>query len=570
MRTDVSKSAANLGTGVVMKHGIIMSDRNETDPTLYRVNIGDMTASATGRVETGIWCVNSIFPYTRHVNMSNNPMTYGAHMPLHPDTPVVVLIPNGGSGNGTIIAFAPTNTSVPDPENRDDLYTVLETPGGSLIAVDEKADNIQIMHKNGNSSIVLADNVINLEIGDPAKGGQEHGTSLSLSMDSFIIKLKDSTMKFDKSGLSVNFDANEEKQDKASSFLVSRDNITLAAGKNMQLNAKDSVSSKSQKLYLEGIDDASVTSNQVRINGSQLTTITGTQIFLHGFWNVQLKGMHVGLQAIMKQTETAMIKQTTNTNQVSTTALLSASYATQHVITTPAFYLSALANLQDIKVTNGGTLGIKLYGDLYASAEAEHLTLQTTGIELLTKTLATSAMTYIMGASEMAGSGQRSDNESKPLLHTKDVNDKKSLNSVAATAHNLKKKTMERISVIDPLLQASMTAVYTGGTSASSLTSGVSNMVLEAGLSGHTEAGTQSKCSNSVGLDITGITMTDSAEILAPEGTMATVRKNIVACLGYAGTDQAKMCGTSDSYNKHAGAAGSMGGHTPSMCGNHS
>ncbi len=564
---DVSSAYTNYfkAGDATLKHGIVLPDEHPTDPSLYKVNIGDMTASANSRIVDGLWCTNAMTPFVRFRDMNNNPISYGSYMPIVPYMPVTVMFPNGGAGQGMIIGPSKTNVGLPDPENREGLHMLAQTPKGSWIAIDDKTGNIQIMYEKGNSSIVLSEENVTIEIGKGDASGKAHDTSLSLSRGSFIFKMRDAMMKFDEAGFSIGFDA-IEGQEKSSSFLVSRDSIKAQAGKNMQLNAQDSISAKAEKITFEGTKDASLVGNHVKVNGAQLTSIKGNQIELEAFWNVQLKAMHIGLKSKIKHTEESAIKQTKNYIETKRTTGIVAHSSTLSAHQTAVFAICAGANLQDTMPINEGAgcaAAIPAYQGTKAIAKAAHVMLKAVGQMFMLKTLPIAVVTNILGTGwAMAAAGNRAENPSKFLFHSKDAKNKKSINSGIATTYSRKNEAMENLAVVDPLIESSMTALYTGGQSAtagqssqgaSSTTPGgssVSQMVLEAGIGGVAELATQPS-GNTIGLDVAGITMTGSCALLAPAGTCATLRKSIVACDGYGGTTAPETCGT-DGYNTAA------------------
>ncbi len=540
------------GGDAVIKHGVVLPDEHPVDPSLYKVNIGDMTASASGRMEDGIWCTNAMTPFTRFRDLNNNPVSYGTYLPIVPYMPVTVIFPNGGAGQGMIIGPAKTNVGLPDPENREGLHMLAQTPKGSWIAMDDKTGNIQIFYEKGNSSIVLADNNISLEIGKGDASGKAHGTSISISEGSIIFRTRDSTMKLDESGFTMGFQS-EEEQEKASSFSITRDSIKADAGKNMQFNASDSISAKAEKITFEGVKDASFVGNHVKINGAQLTSIKGNQIELEGFWNVQLKAMHIGVQANIKYMNESSLYHVKNYVHLEDTNGIAVKAAFENNTYT------TIANLTFSNLLNA-TFPESDYTQIVAAAakliyEATETTmdlvqdgLKEVGQAFLLKNVAVSTVTNVLGTGAgMAAAGNRAENPSKFLFNARDTNNKKSLNSGIATSYAQKNQAMENLSVVDPLIQASMTALYTGGGSPATSVSPDTQWALEMGIGGIAEEATK-QTGNVIGLDASGITMTDSASILLPQGTCATERKNISGCGGHEGTGEPKKCGE-DAYN---------------------
>ncbi len=530
-------------SGTMMKHGVVMPDEHPTDPSLYKVNFGDITASASGRLEDGIWCDNGMSPFVRFRDINNTPISMGSYTPIAPYMPVTVLMRNGGVGQGTIVGPAKTNVGLPDPENRDHLYMVAQTPKESWIALDDKIGNIQLMFEGGSSSVVLAEDNITLEIGKGDKSGKESVTSLNVSKSGFIFRMRDATMKFDESGFSVGFD-NTEEQEHSSSFSITRDSIKAQAGKTMQMNAAVSISAKAEKIAFEGVRDASFVGNQVKINGAQITSIKGNQIELEGFWNVQLKAMHVGVQANIMYREDSSIKYVTNITELNKTSGIAAhrtlsnnTWVTASNLTFAAFnaiYLTPEMVYGSAAVAMGIVSGIE------GMSKGVHSMLKEVGQMWMAKTMPVSVVTNILGTGyAMAGAGNRAENPSKFLFNADDTKNKKSMNSGIATSYSRKNAAMENLSVVDPLIQASMTALYTGGSSPASAVNPDTQWALEMGIGGVAEEATQVS-GNIIGLDTAGITMTDSVAMLAPNGTCSTLRQG---CALSSGSQSAPKCG---------------------------
>ncbi len=535
------------GGDVVMKHGVVMPDENATDPSLYKVNIGDMTASADAHLSDGIWCTNGMSPFVRYRDMNNTPISMGSYTPIAPFTPVTVIIPNGGAGQGIIVGPAKTNVGLPDPENREHLHMIAQTPKKSWIAIDDKTSNIQVMFEGGQSSIVLAENLVSLEIGKGENSGVTSDTSLKISSGGFVFKTRDSTMKFDEGGFSVAFDA-IEGQEKASSFLVSRDSIKAQGGKSIQLNAQDSFSTKAEKITIQGIKDASISANHAKLNGAQVTSIKGNQIEVEGFWNVQLKGMHVGLQASVQYKEQVSMKYSKNMTSCNITKGVAAHKALSNNVWATATNLQfSLITGITPKPRNIGAPAAMAVSALQVVNEATHKMLKAVGTAWMVNAVPIAVITNVLGTGyAMAGAGNRSENESKTLTHADDTKSTKSINSGIATAYTRKNDAMENLSVVDPLIEKSLTALYTGGASPSSIVSPQKQWALESGIAGIAEA----SCAPSgptMGMDAAGITMTDSCSLLAPSGTCSTLRKCCSGCTGYGGATT-KQCG-SDGFN---------------------
>jgi hypothetical protein len=572
------------GKGTIVKNGVVMPDKHPTDPSLYLVHIGDRTASSSGRLEDGVWCINAMSPYTRFRDINNNAVSFGSYIPLQPFTPVTITIPNGGMGTPLITGLAKTNVNVPDPENRDSLYMLAQTPKGSWIAIDDKRNNIQIMHNKGSSSVVLAENNITLELSKGDNSGKAHDTSLSLSKGSFIFKMRDAMMKMDEGGFVVGFDKIDGNEH-ASYLKVTRDGIEIYGNKYFKLNTDEYATMNSREITIEGTKDASFLSNHVKVNGTQLTSIKGNQIELEGFWNVQLKGMHIGFQATVQLTELTALRFTTITTESKKIGIY-AETAGDHSLVTGALNIGATNILMDGMIVEnsggGATAAEAAFGEAEGVNEAAHAILEEVGTAWMGKNVFISTITKVLGGGPfLAGSGKTSEAPSGMLQTAKDKTNKKSINSTAATFYSRKNDALEELTIVDSLIEESMTAVNTGGQSPAALTkssaygaggsagAGVSGSLLEQAITGTPELSTKPSGSI-IGMNTEEIQGTlvnimnggtidqssqpggggdscyvaqNSCNIMQPDGPFASLRESIMGCGQDPGAAKAKQCG---------------------------
>jgi len=586
VETQVFHSSSNKymkGKGTIVKNGVVMPDKHPTDPSLYLVHLGDRTASANGRLEDGVWCINALSPYTRYRDINNNAVSFGSYIPLLPFTPVTVTIPSGGMGTPLITGLAKTNVNVPDPDNRDSLYMLAQTPKGSWISIDDNRNNIQIMHNKGSSSMILAENNITLEIAKGDNSGKAHDTSLSLSKGSFIFKMRDAMMKMDESGFIVGFDKIDGNEH-ASYLKVTRDGIEIYGNKYFKLNTDEYATINSREVTIEGTKDASLLSNHVKVNGTQLTSIKGNQIELEGFWNVQLKGTHIGFQATVQLTELTALRYTTIATESKKIGVY-AETAGDHSLVTGALNIGATNILMDGLIVENSGAGLSVAEAAFVAAEGAntiaHATLMEMGILWMGKNVAVSTITKALGGGPvMAGAAKTSEAPSGILQIAKDKENKKSINSTTATFYSRKNDALEQLTIVDSLIEESLTAVNTGGQAPSAVTksnsfgaggsagAGVSGSLLEQAITGTPELstkptgpiigmntkdihGTLTNIMNGGTTDQTQNTgqgdscyvAQDSCNIMQPSGPFASIRESIMGCNGDPAVSRQKACG---------------------------
>ncbi len=463
--SDVNKSRAgntfDVPQAAVMRAGVILPKKHPTDPSLYYVNFGEKTASQSGRLETGMWCNNGVSGFVRYRDSENNPVSYGSHMPLQPYSPVYVMMSNGGLGSNTIIGFQPTNTRTPDINNVDGLHIVRQTPNGSSIEMDDKLGAIRLMYDKGATSLSLSDDLLAMEVMTGNNSGSEAHTGLFIKKGSFKFRLKDSTMQFDETGLSVSFD------DGGTSLKLTKKGFTVEDCELFKVASNEQVSLKGQKTTIEGVKDASFTGNEVKLGGKQLTSLNGTQINIEAIHAISLKSLGINFFATAKLQEFLGTRDSITIGSNVRTAALFADKSSSHNIVTGVYARHANLNLLDKNFfTNmglGTSTAVPAYASNHAALMALHTTLTTTGTLLLTKQAGVVAANKIL-ADTIAGTSEPAMEPVGNVSGARDKNDKKSFNSVAATSFAKNRSVMEKYSTTSNLLTASMTGV--SGTSA--------------------------------------------------------------------------------------------------------
>jgi len=433
----------------LIRTGVILPKKHPTDPNLYYVGFGEKTNNPMGKIETGVWCSNGISTFTRYRDANNVPVSYGSYTPLQPNSPVNVLMANGGIGASTIIGFPPTNTSYPNSEDRDTLHILGQTPNGSVIQMDDKTGSINIMYNKGETVLSLSDNIIEMGILEGAAGSsKESHTSISMRKNSIKFKLKDAMMQFDETGLSVSFD------DGGTSMNITKNGVVFEGMDVFKVASNEQVSLKGTKLNIEGTKTASLSANELKVGGKTLTNITGAQINVESMYGTTLKSTALNFWALAK----IDIKAATRSSNISgmdvTTATVIAEGSSAHAIKTGSFGLAAGVIGMDSNISTNSGMGKAIANGTYSSAKLASSTIQigltTLGTSMLLQTSSVAIINKII-ADTLAGTSEPAQEPSGSASGAKDKNDKKSFNSVAATKFNKNNHVMEKYSVVPNL-----------------------------------------------------------------------------------------------------------------------
>ncbi len=435
----------------VIRHGIILPDKHPTDPSLLKVYFGDKTANSDGTITGGIWCINGMGSYTRFLDINNTPISYGSFIPLLPWTPVKVSFANGGQSSPEIVGFTKTNTSIPDPDNVDNLHVIHKSPNGSMIAVDNKTGNVQIAHKKGEASIVLADDIISMEVstgGD--KSGKKTDTSFSLSKGTFQFKTRDGVMKFDESGFFVGNDGD------GAYLKITKDGIEMHATNFIKASAKETLTFMGKEITLEGTKDVSLRANQMRIAGTQLMNINGGHISMEAIFNVRIKGQHIGTEADILHTTDAPVRLTNIPTLDVKNVGIYAEKSTTHTVATEAWALGASTIYADgVILTNMG------FGTSVSNASHTNGTAATT-IAVTANKLLTKATTMKEGAiaaslrvltDTMAGTAKTSQEATGNKSNARDKDDEQTLNTAIMNKRDKTDAAMDSVSTVSNLLK---------------------------------------------------------------------------------------------------------------------
>ncbi|MEO2160587.1 MAG: hypothetical protein ABGX14_05720 [bacterium] len=450
-----------IDNSAIMRTGVVLPKKHPTDPTKYYVNFGEKTADLPGKLDSGVWCANGISSFVRYRNANNNPVSYGSYTAIQPYTPVNVLMSAGGLGVPTIIGFTNTNTSVPDTDNVDDLFIAAQSPGGSIIEIDDKVGAINLMYDQGSSMLSLANDVISLELNKGVTGGKEFHTGISMRKGAIKFRNGDSTMQFDESGLSISFD------DGGTSMRITKKGVTFEGMDVFKVASEEQVSIKGSKMTLEGTKDASLTASELKVGGKQLTSITGSQINIESIFGTTLKSMAVNVFALAKWQVFAGLSDTTILGaDVRTAGTISEASGT-HNIVTGAFNVGAGMVAMDFNLIT--TMGIGLasatavYTASKATTTAVHAALTVLGTSMILKTTPITAVNKIL-ADTLAGASEPAQEPSGNAAGTRDKNQKKTFGSVTASKFQANNTVMEKYSVVPGIVAEALNKKGLGAT----------------------------------------------------------------------------------------------------------
>jgi hypothetical protein len=489
MANEVSDIDQGLSSGrnspAIMRTGIVLPNKHPTDPTLYYVAFGDKTANSDGRIDTGVWCTNSLSPFTRYRDAENNPVTYGSYTPIQPYTPVNVLVSNGGRGQSVIIGFPPTNTSTPDVSNVDSLHIVGQTPGGSVIQMDDKTGAIQLIYNKGASVISMADDMLSLEILQGGEGStKELNTGITLRNGGISLKLRESLLQFDEGGLMVSFN------DTGSSMKITRKGVEFQGMETFKIHSDEQVSIKGSKVTIEGTKDASLTASELKVGGKQLTSITGAQINIESIFGTTIKSLAINIWALSKIQEFAAAKDTTILGMITRTAPVIADNGLSYNVVSNSFAVGSSFIGMDANIMTNMGMGTSIARPTYTSAFAANTALHvghtTLGTAMLLKTSPIAAANKIL-ADTIAGTSEPAQEKTGSAAGARDKDDKKSYGSVAAARFMANNFAMEKYSVVPNLVANTTNIVATANSSSSNSGNFISNSLMPtAGISSNT------------------------------------------------------------------------------------
>ncbi len=457
--SQIDSTKTNFEEGSITRNGVVLPEEHPEDPSLYKVHFGRKTTDEVNGIEEGVWCINGINPFTRYLDINNTPISYGSYTPLQPYTPVTVTMSNGGRGMPTITGFAKTNTSIPDPENRNELHVLHKSPRGSMIAIDDNNGTVQIIHKKGETSIILGDDTISMEISNGDKSGKKADTFFSLSRGSFLWKMRDATMKFDESGFYVGDD------DDSSYFKVTKDGIELHGNEYVKTTAKETVTMMSKEMTLEGTKDMSVRSSHLRVSGTQLLNLTGGSIGIEAIFSAQIKAMHISTKAqILHTVDTPNRLTRIPIYDIKTVGVYSEK-SSVHTVKTSTWALgSSLIAADGLILTNmgyGNALSNSNYNIGLATTTTQEGVLIKTTTTMITKETSIAATNRVL-TDTLAGTAKPAQEARGNFAKAKDKNNTKTINSVITTKLAKIESVMEAVSTVPNLVASAQSSLYRG------------------------------------------------------------------------------------------------------------
>jgi hypothetical protein len=286
------------------------------------------------------------------------------------------------------------------------------------------------MHNKGETSVVLADDVISMEVSTGKNSGKQSDTSMTMSKGSFVFKLKDATMKFDESGFFVGSDG------ESSYFKVTKDGIELHGESFVKGTAKEVVTMQGKTVTISGSKDLSLKSNHLRLSGTQLLNLTGSHIGIEAIFNVRLKGQHIGTEATILHTTDAPARITNIPIQdVKTVGVYSEKSSTHNIKTSVYALKSGQVFSEGQTLVNSGMGSILAEGAYTAGKTTTGLMVEATKALTTLTTLKNSGMAAAGNilVKELGGSADAAQGPSSKKADAKDKKDNQSINSIIAT-----------------------------------------------------------------------------------------------------------------------------------------
>lgn len=276
-------------------YGIILNENDPLNRGRYKVYIPSLQNSKKNK--KGIWATNGMSSYVRYRNSSNKTTSVGTYLPLQPGMEVNIKMTGD---QAEIISIHNNTTSIPDPNNRDNIYRTT-APDGSSLTMDSNKGYVHLTYKNGASNLTLSDNYAALELNAPGSNGNEFTSRIIVADESITFRIGNSVMEFNESGLAMKFGG-------GSQYNITKESIELQSEGDLSINAKGTLSLSGRKVHVQGKTEAHIRSPHTRINGAQLLSLKGTQIDIESLITTSVKSLNINLQAEIKMTEVATIK----------------------------------------------------------------------------------------------------------------------------------------------------------------------------------------------------------------------------------------------------------------------
>jgi len=311
--------------------------------------------------EKYIWCKEIINTYirTRDPLKNNIPyMSYGHYQPILPGTKVLVAFVNNNLESGYIIGI---DSTVNTPLNKDKEWVIYKTNEGSEFYINEENNILHINHAKGKSNILMTDKDIILQINQHEKGNEDflkNKTMVTLDSDGIFFKVGKASYKFSEEG--VIFQISDEKSPAYLDF--SKNAFNLNVGKTFSINTSESIHINSKKTFVSGVEELHLNANDTRLTGTQKAQISGSTVVMWGWLDAHVKGMHVGLDAMMSIDTQSIIKNDFSLAIANDFSILKSSKSVVNTVSTGIIAEGSSVRLQDGIILSGLGIGAAVAG----------------------------------------------------------------------------------------------------------------------------------------------------------------------------------------------------------------
>ena len=252
-----------------------------TPNKVYRGLIKGLSDTTDGKYKVYIPALMSHDLTFKHVMAKNCVSTYGkwmdpntkevfsigTYIPIQNGMLVHVVFDTKDYASANIIGLVYDQI----PLNKDDqenFYLFGKTKNGTQIYVDESRDITHIMHNGGDTNIILMNDKISLSVNEVSDAGNNNYSNIEVSQESIILKVGNTTLKLDESGMVLNTKenswefGNKEMNYKTSKFNIEADEFIVSANKT----------------FINGREENHINGTTTRITGGQHLSLNGNVI----------------------------------------------------------------------------------------------------------------------------------------------------------------------------------------------------------------------------------------------------------------------------------------------------
>lgn len=263
---------------------IIQGYPNDTSG-LYPVFISEL--HATDRTLTTIKVKNKLSNYGKWT-YGGKVYSSGSYIPLHPGMTVTVVFLTTSALSGSITEIHYDHTPF-DKINQVGIHLIAKTPGGSQIYLDDSRGVTHVMHNNGSTNILLADDKISLSVNETSNVGSNFISGVEVGKEGIFLKFGTTSINISESGIAFKVgEAEYIFEDKALKTNTESLNLNI---KNFEL--------KTNKTFITAEEEAHIKSTVTRISGGQHISITGNIIGINSNLHTSVRsGVSVSVDSL--------------------------------------------------------------------------------------------------------------------------------------------------------------------------------------------------------------------------------------------------------------------------------